>query len=194
MCAPRIYITKGYVNWGSETRGAAVITPMHLEETRGTPSRRPQRGLPRRRRPSSGSERRAARASRRRAVSRLGRGQDRGGGWPGADLDRPALLQGHSNLLFWPARSDSVPSAARAPRHLPAMASVRLTGPRCRSSQTPTAPTDRRRRTRPLGCSPMAPAPGGRRPNDAVQLRASSPVRLQRLVRSPASLGGPYFQ
>lgn len=47
LCAPRIYITKGYVNWGSETRGAAVITPMHLEETRGTPSRRPQRGLPR---------------------------------------------------------------------------------------------------------------------------------------------------
>lgn len=45
-CRCAVYITKGYVNWGSVTRGAEESSSMHLEENRGPPSRRPQGGSP----------------------------------------------------------------------------------------------------------------------------------------------------
>lgn len=45
-CRCAVYITKGYVNWGSATPGAEAISSMHLEGTRWPPSRRPQGGSP----------------------------------------------------------------------------------------------------------------------------------------------------
>ena len=61
-CRCAVYITKGYVNWGSATRGPETTSSMHLEVTRWPPSRRPQGGSPTAARRSRGRGR-AARAS-----------------------------------------------------------------------------------------------------------------------------------